>query len=88
MTSGRAPAAAKALFGVSPDGLRLFDLLRAAEVLRYVGELRSMPGQGIAERSAQLLGLAGSADVVVADSRPADREDRSDVMEPAEAVCG
>ncbi len=64
------PAAAKELFGVSPDGFRLFDMLSAAELLRYVGELRSMPGRVIAERSAELLhvlGLAGSADVVVAD---------------------
>ncbi|MDQ2850619.1 MAG: ABC transporter ATP-binding protein [Actinomycetota bacterium] len=64
------PAGAKALFGVSPDGLRLFDMLSAAELLRYVGELRSMPGPVIAQRSAELLhvlGLSEAANVVVAD---------------------
>jgi ABC-2 type transport system ATP-binding protein len=34
------PAAAKALIGVLPDGLRLFDRLSGAELLRYVGLLR------------------------------------------------
>src|ERR671917_1798319 len=34
------PAAAKALMGVLPDGLRLFDRLSGAELLRYVGLLR------------------------------------------------
>ena len=34
------PAAAKALMGVLPDGLRLFDRLTGAELLRYVGLLR------------------------------------------------
>jgi ABC-2 type transport system ATP-binding protein len=35
------PTAAKALMGVLPDGLRLFDRLSGAELLRYVGLLRS-----------------------------------------------
>nr|WP_243758036.1 ABC transporter ATP-binding protein [Allobranchiibius sp. GilTou38] len=64
------PVAAKALFGVAPDGLRLFDGLSAQELLRFVGELRSMPGPVIAERAAELLhvlGLADAANVVVAD---------------------
>src|SRR3954469_3690863 len=37
------PAAAKALMGVLPDGLRLFDRLSGAELLHYVGLLRKVP---------------------------------------------
>ena len=36
------PAAAKALMGVLPDGLRLFDRLSGWELLRYVGLLRKV----------------------------------------------
>ena len=49
------PAAAKALMGVLPDGLRLFDRLSGAELLRYVGLLRMVPPAEIATRSAELL---------------------------------
>ena len=49
------PAAAKALIGVLPDGLRLFDRLSGAELLRYVGLLRRVPPADIASRSAELL---------------------------------
>lgn len=49
------PAAAKALMGVLPDGLRLFDRLSGAELLRYVGLLRRVPAAEIATRSAELL---------------------------------
>ena len=38
------PAAAKALMGVLPDGVRLFDRLSGSELLRYVGLLRRVPG--------------------------------------------
>ena len=49
------PAAAKALMGVLPDGLRLFDRLSGAELLRYVGLLRRVSAAEIATRSAELL---------------------------------
>ena len=49
------PAAAKALIGVLPDGLRLFDRLSGAELLRYVGLLRRVPPADIASRSDELL---------------------------------
>src|ERR687893_1111332 len=49
------PAAAKALIGVLPDGLRLFDRLSGAELLRYVGLLRRVPPADIATRSDDLL---------------------------------
>jgi ABC-2 type transport system ATP-binding protein len=49
------PAAAKALMGVLPDGLRLFDRLSGAELLRYVGLLRRVPPTEIATRSTELL---------------------------------
>src|SRR3954447_6549627 len=46
------PAAAKALMGVLPDGLRLFDRLSGAELLQYVGLLRRVPLADIELRSA------------------------------------
>jgi ABC-2 type transport system ATP-binding protein len=49
------PAAAKALMGVLPDGLRLFDRLSGAELLHYVGLLRRVPPAEIVSRSAELL---------------------------------
>ena len=53
------PAAAKALIGVLPDGLRLFDRLTGGELLRYVGLLRRVPLPDILSRSAELLGALG-----------------------------
>ena len=53
------PAAAKALMGVLPDGMRLFDRLSGAELLRYVGLLRRVPPADIAPRSAELLEALG-----------------------------
>src|SRR5881392_1241237 len=41
------PAAAKALMGVLPDGLRLFDRLSGGELLHYVGLLRRVPSADI-----------------------------------------
>jgi ABC-2 type transport system ATP-binding protein len=49
------PAAAKALMGVLPDGVRLFDRLSGWELLRYVGRLRRVPEAETATRSADLL---------------------------------
>lgn len=64
------PAAAKALMGVLPDGLRLFDRLSGRELLRYVGLLRRVPVADVDRRSAELLdvlGLAADADRLVVD---------------------
>ncbi len=64
------PFAAKALMGVSPDGVRLFDRLSARELLRYCGLLRGMQTADIESRSHSLLdalGLAGDANKLVAD---------------------
>jgi len=64
------PPAAKALMGVLPEGLRLFDRLTGAETLRMVGELRGMKRAEIAARSASLLAaldLAADANTPIAD---------------------
>ncbi|MCR8670210.1 ABC transporter ATP-binding protein [Agrococcus sp. HG114] len=66
----RDPAAAKALMGVLPDGVHLFDRLTGAELLRYNGLLRSMPEAEVVQRSASLLhalGLADTGGTLVAD---------------------
>ncbi len=49
------PAGAKAVMGVLPDGLRLFDRLSGAELLYYVGMLRQVPPADIASRTGELL---------------------------------
>lgn len=56
------PPAAKASMGVLPDGLRLFDRLSGAELLRYVGRLRAVPEHDIATRSSELLSALGLTD--------------------------
>ena len=64
------PAAAKALVGVLPDGLRLFDRLSGGELLRYVGLLRKVPLPDIVSRSADLLealGLREDRDTLVVE---------------------
>ncbi len=64
------PSAAKAVIGVLPDGLRLFDRLSGRELLRYVGRLRGVGDADIAVRSGELLdalGLAPDADQLVVD---------------------
>ncbi len=53
------PAAAKALMGVLPDGLRLFDRLTGGELLHYVGRLRRVPESDIVARSSDLLEALG-----------------------------
>jgi ABC-2 type transport system ATP-binding protein len=55
------PARAKALIGMLPDGMRLFDRLSGAELLRYVGLLRRVPEADIESRSAELLQALGLA---------------------------
>ena len=64
------PAGAKALIGMLPDGMRLFDRLTGTELLRYVGLLRRVPPADIASRSAELLqalGLAEDANMLVVE---------------------
>lgn len=64
------PAAAKAVMGVAPDGMRLFEQLSGGELLRYVGALRRMPADVVARRADELLtvlDLREDASTVVAD---------------------
>jgi ABC-2 type transport system ATP-binding protein len=64
------PAGAKALMGVLPDGVRLFDRLTGKELLRYIGLLRRVPPGDIASRSEELLatlGLAEDANTLVVE---------------------
>jgi ABC-2 type transport system ATP-binding protein len=66
----RDPPAAKALMGVLPDGLRLFDRLSGSELLRYVGLLRGVSPDDIASRSDDLLealGLREDSDTLVVE---------------------
>jgi ABC-2 type transport system ATP-binding protein len=49
------PTAAKRLFGVLPDGVRLFDRLSGAELLAYHGLLRGMDAQTVDQRARELL---------------------------------
>jgi ABC-2 type transport system ATP-binding protein len=56
------PIEVKRRIGVVPDGLRLFDRLTGAELLSFVGQLRSMDPSTIAERNHQLLEVLGLDD--------------------------
>jgi ABC-2 type transport system ATP-binding protein len=49
------PAAAKALIGVLPDGVRMFDRLSGAELLAYHGLLRGMDAEVVDRRANELL---------------------------------
>lgn len=62
--------AGKALLGVLPDGLRLFDRLTGAELVRYAGLLHGLPRPVAAERSVELLAaldLTEASGVLVVD---------------------
>ena len=64
------PPAAKAKMGVLPDGVRMFDRLTGAELLRYNGLLRGMGEAEVASRTAELLdalGLAEAGGTLVVD---------------------
>ncbi|RGE21476.1 ABC transporter ATP-binding protein [Leucobacter sp. wl10] len=66
----RDPPAAKARMGVLPDGIRMFDRLTGAELLRYNGLLRGMDEAEVATRSVELLdalGLAEAGSTLVVD---------------------
>ncbi len=64
------PARAKAMLGVLPDGMRLFDRLTGRELITYAGLLRGMASDVVHDRTEQLLrvlDLTESASVLVAD---------------------
>ncbi|WP_433827770.1 ABC transporter ATP-binding protein [Actinoplanes sp. CA-015351] len=51
----RSPHEAKALVGVLPDGVRMFDRLSGPELLAYHGLLRGMPADVVDQRARDLL---------------------------------
>lgn len=64
------PVRAKAMMGVLPDGLRLFERLSGTELLSYLGRLRGMPITEVQRRSESLLDvldLSSAAGKLVAD---------------------
>ncbi|GIG28589.1 ABC transporter ATP-binding protein [Cellulomonas marina] len=64
------PLGTKALLGVLPDGVRLFDRLTGAQLVTYAGLLRGMDRPTVAERTADLLrafDLTADADTLVVD---------------------
>jgi ABC-2 type transport system ATP-binding protein len=64
------PVAAKAIMGVVPAEVRLFDRLSGAEMLEYSGRLRGLPAAEARSRAAQLLDvldLTADAKRLVAD---------------------
>ncbi|MEL5990918.1 ABC transporter ATP-binding protein [Microbacterium phosphatis] len=64
------PATAKGRMGVLPDGVRLFDRLTGAELLRYTGLLHGMAEKDVVDRSGELLealGLAEAGTTLVVD---------------------
>jgi ABC-2 type transport system ATP-binding protein len=56
------PVGAKALLGVMPDGVRLFDRLTGAELLAYHGLLRGMDPAVVDQRARELLDVLALAD--------------------------
>jgi ABC-2 type transport system ATP-binding protein len=56
------PVRAKALLGVMPDGVRLFDRLDGAELLAYTGMLRGMERAVVDQRARELLDVLALAD--------------------------
>jgi ABC-2 type transport system ATP-binding protein len=56
------PVRAKALLGVMPDGVRLFDRLNGAELLAYHGLLRGMDPAVVDRRARELLDVLALAD--------------------------
>lgn len=51
------PVTAKTRMGVLPDGLRLFERLSGPELLSYLGRLRGLPAQLVADRAEELLAV-------------------------------
>jgi ABC-2 type transport system ATP-binding protein len=64
------PVGVKALLGVLPDGVKLFDRLTGAQLITYAGLLRGMDRETVAARTSDLLAtldLAADADTLVVD---------------------
>jgi ABC-2 type transport system ATP-binding protein len=64
------PVTIKSRIGVVPETLLLFERLSGRELLEYVGRLRQLPPDDVAERSEQLLdvlGLTAEAHKLVVD---------------------
>ncbi|MGZ4746064.1 MAG: ABC transporter ATP-binding protein [Oryzihumus sp.] len=64
------PVRAKALVGILPDGLRLFDRLTGEQLVTYSGLLRGMERDVVTSRARELLealGLAEAASTLVVD---------------------
>ncbi|GGM15431.1 ABC transporter ATP-binding protein [Promicromonospora citrea] len=64
------PDEAKAMLGILPDGVRLFDRLTGRQLLTYAGMLRGMDKATVVERTADLLqafDLTADADTFVVD---------------------
>jgi ABC-2 type transport system ATP-binding protein len=58
----RDPAAVKAVIGVLPEGLRLFERLSGRELLRYLGRLRGLPRAEVDSRADELLAVLDLTD--------------------------
>ncbi len=56
------PPAAKAIIGVVPSEVRLFERLSGEELLEYSGRLRGLPAGEARSRAAQLLGVLDMTD--------------------------
>src|SRR5580700_8896481 len=56
------PPAAKAIIGVVPAEVRLFERLSGEELLEYAGRLRGLPAAEARSRAAQLLDVLGLTD--------------------------
>jgi len=64
------PTSVKAMLGVLPDGVRLFDRLSGLQLITYAGLLRGMDRDVVAERAADLLDaldLTADANTLVID---------------------
>src|SRR5450755_2211535 len=58
----RDPVAVKAMIGVLPEGLRLFERLSGRELLGYLGRLRRMPRAEVDSRADELLAVLDLTD--------------------------
>jgi ABC-2 type transport system ATP-binding protein len=58
----RDPVVVKAMIGVLPEGLRLFERLSGRELLGYLGRLRGMPRGEVDSRADELLAVLDLAD--------------------------
>ena len=83
------PAAAKAVIGVVPAEVRLFERLSGEELLEYAGRLRGLPATEARSRAAQLLdvlGLTDDAKRLVADYSTGMQEGRARLRADPQSV--